>query len=143
MALVLTPAEWAQHAADAGFEGWQVAMAVAAIGGESGYDAYAVNVIEKELRADGTPNPAYRSIDLGGVQWNSHWWPQLSIPERLTPETAVAEMHRVWKREYDDTDGHHADKAHAAWSTWNAYLNGGYEEHLPTAVDAAREIGAM
>lgn len=144
--LILTPVQWAAHAVDAGFAGWRVPTCVAVIGGETAgtFDAYTVNVVGKEFRDDGvTPNPAYRSLDVGGGALNTHWWPELSIPEKLDPALNVAEMHRIWKKIFDETQGAWADRVHAAWSTWDVYLNGNYENYLSRAVDAARDIGAI
>lgn len=144
MPLTLSPFDIAERLLDAGFDGWQVVTGGAVVAAESGRDFYAVHVVDREFRADGAPNPAFRSLDVGGGQINTYWWPQFAIRDLLDPAGNAAAMRYIWLDRFDSrlTDTWAMRTAYA-WSAWAVYESGAHEQYLSAAVDAAREAGAV
>ena len=133
----------AQHAKDAGFVGWQVVTAVAVSRAESGHNAYAINVVDAATRADGSPNPAYRSLDIGLMQFNTFYHPAHKIADLLDPAYSMRAARALWLWRFNATTGTYAEKVTAAWSQWVVYQTGAHEPYLGAAVDAARTVGAI
>lgn len=122
--------------------GWRVVTGLAILKAESNLNAYAVNLITSEFRADGKPNPAFLSLDLGIAQWNTYWWPA-PIAERLNWKLSVAEVRRQYTERFAAATGTYSERVTEAWSLWVAYTSGAHEKHLPWAVDVGRAIGAV
>jgi hypothetical protein len=142
-ALQITPNDVGKLAVAAGWKGWQVVTAIAVAKAESGHNGYAINVVGTELRADGTPNLAYRSLDVGLWQVNTYWWPSATIKDLLDPTKNAGQAYAIWNGTYTKTAGAYSAKVTAAWDQWAVYEAGMHEAYLPAAVDAARAIGAI
>ncbi len=135
--------EVAKLAVAAGWSGWQVVTATAVARAESGLDGYAVGVVGSPTRPDGTPNPAYRSLDVGLWQINTYWWPSHKLSDLLDPIYNAGAAGKMWQAKFAAVTGTYAVKVHEAWSAWAVYSAGAHEPYMPAAVDAAREIGAV
>lgn len=143
MPLILPPLTVAHHLIDAGFVGWRVVTGGAVITAESGRDAYAVHVVDREFRDDGSHNPAYRSLDVGMGQPNTFWWPIFTIAELLDPAGNAAAMRYIWLDGFNDATGSWESRVDQAWRAWTTYRNGDHRPYLPAAIEAAREVGAI
>lgn len=90
--------EIARMVLDAGFTGLAAPVMVAVCLAESGGDAYAINVVDRDPAA-----VTYLSLDVGICQINSFWHQQsISIAEMLDPAKAIR-----WAKElaWDDAKG--------------------------------------
>jgi hypothetical protein len=142
-ALPQTYEQVAQLAKDAGFTGWQVVTATALAMAESGHNGHAVNVVSSQTRADNTPNPAYRSLDLGLMQVNTYYFPTHKVADLLDPVYNMKLARSLWQTKFAATTGTYSEKVLSAWQQWVAYQIGAHEKYLAQAVDAARAVGAI
>lgn len=151
----MTPVEAAQHLADTGFEGWQVAVMTAIAGAESGYDEHAFHLLDSNPESR-----AYLSVDWGLVQDNDHWL--MARPEgggpSLYEELVAAGVLRddlplsqqlldpainckVARAIFEKAGGDEEPwRGYQRWTTWK------FDLHMPfmeRAIVAAREIGAV
>jgi hypothetical protein len=140
--LILPIVDVATKVAAAGFTGWQIITGTAVIGAESRFDAYAVNVIGERFRADGKPNPAYRSLDIGLFQVNTYWHPGFKIADLLDSDRNIAAARLIFLERWEAKPnlGWNAWTAYA-WSAWVTYKNGLHKPFESAAVTAAREAG--
>ena len=149
--LPVEPVDVVRLVMEAGWKGWHVVTATAIAKAESNHDAYAVGVVKTEERnspetgemGELEPNPAWRSLDVGLFQINTHWHPQHKIADLLDPAYNTAAAYKLWQGTFDRTAGSWADRTHAAWSPWAVYDTGAFEQYLSMAAQAAREAGAI
>ena len=130
--LPFTPLQTAHMLLEAGFTGWPVATMGAICRAESGLNAYAINVVEAERRADGSLNPAYRSIDVGIGQINTYWFPTHRIQDLLDPLYNLSLCRRIYLE---------AGQWSAGYSRWNVYKTGAHLPYAQDAINAARAAG--
>jgi len=115
---VLEDTEIAQLLIDAGFRGDAAIVAFAVIIGESGGDAWAIN-----MNTHDPTSVSYLSLDKGLVQWNDYWWPDFArTSDPFVPELAVQKFFEVSK-------GNN-------FTPWNAYKNHSFVRHVERAYAA-------
>lgn len=108
---------------------WRAIVDVAVILAESGGNPDAINRVDYD-----ESKPSYRSMDLGLLQFNTFWNPDMTPWEMFDPETA-------WNRAYDVITAH-GGWGHD-WTLWNAYKSGAYQKYLGRAREAVNEALAQ
>lgn len=115
------------------------ALGFALIQGESAGDPLSLNVNQSPKPAQGW-FPAGPSTDVGIVQWNDYYW--LSDPESFMwegreyptrDEAMRLALNPVWSIEQL---AKYTENGVKNWSTWNAFTNGSYLDHMPRALRA-------
>jgi hypothetical protein len=111
----------AQMLLDVGFTGDAAVVALAIIWGESGGNAWALN-----LNTHDPDSPSYLSLDRGLVQWNDYWWPDFRTVDAMDPSKAVKKMFEV----SNGTD----------FSPWNVYESHRFVRFVPDAIEAFNNL---
>lgn len=126
----------------AGWRGWACVTAVQVAWAESGLDPHAVNVVDVPVRPDGSPNPAFPSLDLGLFQINTYWWPALSVRDALTPETNAVHAYKMWAGSFNAApERPWTVRIQKAWSLWVVYTTGAHRKYETVAIEACRAAG--
>lgn len=116
----------AQKVVAAGFKGWYVVTIVAMLWVESRGNVWAIG-----LNASDPSSPAYLSLDLGLVQWNTFYNPDMTTQQAFDPDWALARM-------YTKTNG-----GVRALDLWSSHKSGAYRTYAHDALLAARAAGVL
>lgn len=116
--------EIAQLVVNAGFVGWYVVTITSMLWVESRGNVWAVN-----LNSSNLDSPAYLSLDLGLVQWNTYFNPDMTTQQAFDPVWSLARMFVKTNQGTRNLD------------LWASHKSGAYRTYAHDALLAARAVG--
>ena len=116
--------EIARLAVQAGFKGWYVVTITGMCWVESRGNVWAVG-----LNSSDPTHPAYLSLDLGLVQWNTFYHPNITSQQAFDPAWSLKHMWEVTSAGTRNLD------------LWGSHSSGAYRTYAHDALLAAREVG--
>lgn len=120
----ITMQEIAQKVVNAGFKNWYVVTVTSMLWVESRGNVWAIG-----LNAQDPSSAAYLSLDLGLVQWNTYYNPDMTTQQAFDPDWALARM-------YAKTSG-----GVRYLDLWSSHKSGAYKTYAHDAYLAARAVG--
>ena len=120
---VLSDEEIARKILDVGFSRERAVVAFAILVGESGLNAWAINLVSHNPEAE-----SYLSLDLGIAQFNTFWHPNYLVADLFDPDYAIKAFFDVSK-----------DGENFKW--WVAFSNFSFVRHIARAYEAFAAIG--
>lgn len=109
---------------DAGFKGWYVVTVTAMLWVESRGNVWAIG-----LNASDPQSLAYLSLDLGLVQWNTYFNPDMTTQQAFDPDWSLVKMHAKTSGGVRYLD------------LWASHKSGAYKTYAHDALLAARTVG--